>query len=514
MKIEFQIISILFTIFLMFVISKYSGKIIHEDWFYAGQISRSHLKRQNFFDVNMHFDLKSQHSITGQNTPIKISGEDIRSSNTFSRFICEAKQANGDSKEGRLIFYFNEQINCGYLFNWDEITGNDKVRFLEFLHKNYDIDLVKVEKIEKRDNSTIKVFIENKVISLKLNKTKSKVNLKISDGRTEYLNLKEDKGKLYVCCEECIEKERNFDSIEKFYLKVRKIIYKIPEEYAYYKWASKSLLPSTYYEKCLIFENLKNNIISTNPSISITIKHDMISLDTLKLRIDIDSKNQIKAPYINLFKCNLQLKSSEFPSMNVFELKYSSEFLFKIPNVLSNDIFLTFNIKLTNEDYLLGDLELKLITGIGPLGPRKFNPIKKCCDYEIEIKIESELIKNILKKDFLYGIDNNKAINIARMMISNFSVTNKVETKVASLYLINYFISVQELAPIFLKDSILKLIEGFEIIKHTQSPGGNSLDNELMKSFIIKDAFDKANKLFIEDNLFRKQEMVQKHGKT
>lgn len=73
-----------------------------------------------------------------------------------------------------------------YLFNWDEIPGNDSIRFIDFLKKNYGIDWLKTAKIEKIDeNNTIRASIEGNYLSLSLNNEKNKVNLRIDDGRTD-----------------------------------------------------------------------------------------------------------------------------------------------------------------------------------------------------------------------------------------------------------------------------------------------------------------------------------------
>ncbi len=85
------------------------------------------------------------------------------------------------------------------MFNWDKIPGNDNGRLREFLKQNFDIDWVKTANIEKFDDGeTIRVSIGKNFLSLRLNDEKSKVYLKIDDGRTDEFNVSVEKGKLNV----------------------------------------------------------------------------------------------------------------------------------------------------------------------------------------------------------------------------------------------------------------------------------------------------------------------------
>jgi hypothetical protein len=78
-----------------------------------------------------------------------------------------------------------------YLFNWDEIPGNDNVRLIDFLKQKFDIPWVETAKIEKFDNGkTIRVSTEKKSLLLKLNNEKTKLNIKIDEVRTDGINIK------------------------------------------------------------------------------------------------------------------------------------------------------------------------------------------------------------------------------------------------------------------------------------------------------------------------------------
>ncbi len=87
----------------------------------------------------------------------------------------------------------------GYLFSWDEIPGNDIGRLIDFLKQKYSIDWVKTAEIEKIDDSrTIRLSYKGNFLSLKLNDEKTKVNLKIDDGRTDEFIVMTEKGKLNI----------------------------------------------------------------------------------------------------------------------------------------------------------------------------------------------------------------------------------------------------------------------------------------------------------------------------
>ncbi len=79
-----------------------------------------------------------------------------------------------------------ETAKIDYLFSWDEIPGNDSGKLIDFLRQNYDIDWVKIAKIEKIDyGKTIKISTGKNSLSLRLNNEKNGVRLTIDDGRTD-----------------------------------------------------------------------------------------------------------------------------------------------------------------------------------------------------------------------------------------------------------------------------------------------------------------------------------------
>ncbi|CAG0986944.1 MAG: hypothetical protein MPEBLZ_02887 [Candidatus Methanoperedens nitroreducens] len=86
-----------------------------------------------------------------------------------------------------------------YLFSWDEIPGNDNIKFVEYLKKNFGIDWVRPEEIEKINNGrTVTVSTEKNRLELLLNDESNKVNLIINDFRTSEFIVKVETGKLNI----------------------------------------------------------------------------------------------------------------------------------------------------------------------------------------------------------------------------------------------------------------------------------------------------------------------------
>ncbi len=107
---------------------------------------------------------------------------------------------NISSEELWKIYNGNKHGNEQYLFSWDEIPGNDSKRLIGFLKMNYGIDWVKTAEIKKIDNGKIiKASFETNYASLILNNDKTKVNLRINDGRTDEFEakMKDEKLKIY-----------------------------------------------------------------------------------------------------------------------------------------------------------------------------------------------------------------------------------------------------------------------------------------------------------------------------
>jgi uncharacterized membrane protein YgcG len=105
-----------------------------------------------------------------------------------------------------LIFGYKRSyhIENEYLFNWDEIPGADNGKLIEFLEKNFEIDWVKIADIKKVDNypplssTIIKVTTEKNYLFLEINDGKTKVNVRVDDGRTAEFMVKLVQGKPYI----------------------------------------------------------------------------------------------------------------------------------------------------------------------------------------------------------------------------------------------------------------------------------------------------------------------------
>lgn len=78
-----------------------------------------------------------------------------------------------------------------YLFSWDNIPGEDNRKLIEFLEQNFGIDWLRIARIKKIDNNTaIRIFTNEKSLSLRLNDEKIKLNLIIDDVRAHEFIVK------------------------------------------------------------------------------------------------------------------------------------------------------------------------------------------------------------------------------------------------------------------------------------------------------------------------------------
>lgn len=102
-------------------------------------------------------------------------------------------------KDILFIDCLRENDNFEYLFNWDEVPGNDNVRFIEFLKQEFGISWVENANIEKFDNGReIRVIAEINYLSFGLYDENTRVNLQIDDGRNAEFTAKNETGKLKI----------------------------------------------------------------------------------------------------------------------------------------------------------------------------------------------------------------------------------------------------------------------------------------------------------------------------
>ena len=112
--------------------------------------------------------------------------------------------------------YLGKEYWKRYLFSWDKIPGSDSRRLKDFLIQNFGIDWIKTANIKKIDDGRkIIVSVENNFLSLSLNNEKTKVNLKIDDGRTDEFIAKTENGKLNIYLEKTlVEIARNLGRVK------------------------------------------------------------------------------------------------------------------------------------------------------------------------------------------------------------------------------------------------------------------------------------------------------------
>ena len=87
--------------------------------------------------------------------------------------------------------------NCGFLFSWEDIPGNDSERIINYLVDDLKIDWARNAEIKKNDNDKI-ITVTNgeNSLRLKLKEREDKVILEIGGGKTyEYILKKERGGK-------------------------------------------------------------------------------------------------------------------------------------------------------------------------------------------------------------------------------------------------------------------------------------------------------------------------------
>ncbi|KAB2948279.1 MAG: Patatin-like phospholipase [Candidatus Methanoperedens nitroreducens] len=159
--------------------------------------------------VEKQVDFKKINEFENPEPELIIGAVDVLSGN-FSVFKNSMVSSDVIMASAAIPTFFRAVPVDTYLFSWDEIPGNDSVRLIDFLKKNYNIDWLKTAKIEKiDDNKTIRASVEGNYLSLSLNNEKNKANLKIDDVRTdEFIAKKEDDGTLNI-----IKKSQYWDGL-------------------------------------------------------------------------------------------------------------------------------------------------------------------------------------------------------------------------------------------------------------------------------------------------------------
>ena len=99
------------------------------------------------------------------------------------------QKSNPDIKSSQYI---------GYLFNWDNVPGNDSEKLLRFL-KDLNIGWAENAEIRKSDDyKTILIIKDKNSAEIMIDENKEKATLKIRGGRTHDLPVKKENGKLNI----------------------------------------------------------------------------------------------------------------------------------------------------------------------------------------------------------------------------------------------------------------------------------------------------------------------------
>ena len=136
-----------------------------------------------------------------------------RISKTYYRNKYKTQQKKNflEKEEPKIILYSDEQdtrinklidivkLDERYLFSWEDVPGNDSIKLIDFLKHDFYNDWINTPTIKKVDyGKTIRVSTEKNSLSLSLNDEKTRVNLKIDDGRTDEFIVKAENGKLNI----------------------------------------------------------------------------------------------------------------------------------------------------------------------------------------------------------------------------------------------------------------------------------------------------------------------------
>ena len=86
-----------------------------------------------------------------------------------------------------------------YLFSWDRVPGNESFKLLKFLKDDLEVNWTDDSKIIKTDDGrTIQVSGAEDSAYIKLDESKERAFLRMSDGRIYNLQVKKDSDKLYI----------------------------------------------------------------------------------------------------------------------------------------------------------------------------------------------------------------------------------------------------------------------------------------------------------------------------
>jgi len=95
-----------------------------------------------------------------------------------------------------IVFHYIDQ----YLFSWDNVPGDDSERLLRYFRNDLNICWVDSAQIHKsnKGHKTIRIFKDENSAEITIHVKEEKATLKISDGRTRNLKVKNENGKLNI----------------------------------------------------------------------------------------------------------------------------------------------------------------------------------------------------------------------------------------------------------------------------------------------------------------------------
>jgi hypothetical protein len=85
-----------------------------------------------------------------------------------------------------------------YLFKWGSSSENAIKMLQRFLKNDFDINWVKNAKVVKTNDKKIRVYTEEKSLDIIIDESKEKAILKIGDGRTYEIQVKEENGEFFL----------------------------------------------------------------------------------------------------------------------------------------------------------------------------------------------------------------------------------------------------------------------------------------------------------------------------
>ena len=166
-----------------------------------------HYKLGTSEDVLFNFKLKSNNSTKNSNVTVTFIYIDA------SPWILKKEH----------VYKYNYKLNNTYLFNWEDIPGNDSLRLIDFLKEKYNVDWVKPTNIRKNNNIiTLKANYGVKYILLSLNNEKTKTTLKFDDGRTDEFIVKNENNKLNIYTKNNNYKLQDVNLIQNRILKINR----------------------------------------------------------------------------------------------------------------------------------------------------------------------------------------------------------------------------------------------------------------------------------------------------